>query len=78
MGTPLRTDLTPGDYVISKHNGEYYKVKDIDTYWGWFTVYENNKTYRLSDSWIKATKEQIADHYLAMATAGKDDSWREY
>ncbi len=78
MSTPLTEELKPGDYVISKYNSEFYKVKDVDKYWGWFTVHENKRVYRFSDSWIKATKEQIADHYLAMATAGKDDSWREY
>ncbi len=77
MSAPKLDDLKVNDYVVSTYTWKFYKVKEVNHYWGWFKVYETDRIFRLSDSWQYVSKEKMADVLLAKANAGVDDSWSE-
>ena len=77
-------DIKPGDLVRSIVTSQVHKVVTVNTYWGTFSAVGprgRHRNYTInprgSQSWVKLTPAQKADHLLELETLGTTVYWRE-
>lgn len=77
-------DVSPGDFIRSIRTLKVHKVKAVDNYYGWFSIFVPKSKPRIlrmgatgNAQFVKLTKEQVADYFLLQETLGLTDHWRE-
>lgn len=74
-----------GEYALNLKTGKVGRICEVKEYWGWFKVsyYKEKRVYtyqllnRKNTSFIRMSKEALADYHLNMENKGISNSWQE-